>query len=184
MVQLALLAVFGLSSQAPLPDVDVWYYPYVEVTGHSAFDHTPPGKYDARDVFGGDYGSVSGAHRRVIFEDDSGGPGQPDFIEWNTKEPVAIDRLVISWQDDVPARDWRNLAHFWVKGRRAGDGPWTILWQQNTPSHVGKYTLEKVVSGEGYQSFRAEFLRGSASDLASDGPSICSLEAYGHFIHQ
>jgi len=182
MVQLAFLAVLGLTSQAPAPDVDVWFCPYIDVVGHSPFDHTPPGKYDVRDVFGGNYGSVPGEHGRVVFEDDSGGPGFRDFIEWNTKDPVVINRLMISWQDDSPGNDWRNLVHFWILGRSAPSGDWSILWQENTPSQVGRHTLEKNIPAQQYQSFRAEFMRGSASNITAVGARICALEAYGHAV--
>jgi len=182
MVQIALLALLGFASQATLHDVDVWFCPYIEITGHTPFDHTPTGVYDARDVFGASAGTVRGEAGRVVFEDDSGGPGQPDFIEWNTKAAVAIQRLIVSWQDDTPGNNWRNLAHFWIYGRKTVAEPWQILWQEETPSQVGQYTLEKKIPEVQDQFFRAEFIRGGATDLQSDGPRICALEAYGHTV--
>ncbi|MFI5385740.1 MAG: hypothetical protein ACHQ50_06425 [Fimbriimonadales bacterium] len=183
MVQFALIAAFVLSSQPPPTETDVWYWPYIDVTDHSPFDHTPaPAGYDARDMFGGTASTVPHEQGHVVFEDDSGGPGEPDFVEWNTKDPVVIDRLVISWQDDAPGNDWRNLARFWILGRRTTGDKWQVLWQENTPSRVGRYTLEKKIAAQQCQFFRAEFLRGAASNVTAVGPRICALEAYGHVM--
>ena len=183
MVQFALFAVLGLSSQAQQPDVNVWFCPNVEVTDHSAFDRTPAGRYDARDVFGADYGSVAGEHGHIVFEDDSGGAGQPDFIEWNTKSPVEIDRLVFAWQDDSPGRDWRNLARFRILARQTTGDNWQVLWQENTPSRVGRYKMEKKIPATQCQGFRAEFIRNGATNSTAVAPRICELEAYGHVVN-
>lgn len=133
MVQFALFAILAQSKPAPPADVDVWYCPYIEVVGHTPFDHTPRGTYDVRDAFGGTFGSVGGEQGRIVFEDDSGGPSQPDFIEWSTKEPVVINRLVVAWQDDAPGNNWRNLSHFWIYGRGIGDSKWNICGNRTLP---------------------------------------------------
>jgi hypothetical protein len=183
MVQFALFAVLALSKQAPPTDVDVWFCPNIEVTSHSPFDDQPGrGAYDARDAFGGSFGTMPHEQGHVVFQDDSGGPSHPDFIEWSTKEPVVINRLVFSWQDDAPGNDWRNLAHFWIMARGSAAEPWKILWQENTPLHVGRYTMEKKIAAERCQLFRAEFIRSVAKDIRAVAPRICALEAYGHVV--
>src|SRR5579871_3647901 len=104
MIQLAIAAAL---TTLQVKDVDVWFVPNIDVTDHSPFDHTPNGTYDARDVFGGTFGSVPHEWGHVVFEDDSGGTGQPDFIEWTTKAPVSINRILFTWQDDSPGNNWR-----------------------------------------------------------------------------
>lgn len=181
MVQLALLAVLAHSSQAAVQDVNVWFCPNIEVTGHTPFDDAPGrGTYDARDAFGGTYGTMPHEQGHIVFQDDSGGPSTPDFMEWQTKQPVVINRLVFSWQDDTPGNDWRNLARFWIYGRRTAGDSWDVLWQENTPSRVGRFTMEKKIAGHQYQLFRAEFMRGAATNVTAVGPRICAIEAYGH----
>ncbi|HWA84149.1 MAG TPA: hypothetical protein VG820_11970 [Fimbriimonadaceae bacterium] len=184
MVQFALLAALSHSGQtAASQDVDVWFCPYIEVTGHTPFDDAPGrGAYDARDAFGGTFGSMPHEQGHVVFQDDSGGPSTPDFIEWNTKQPVVINRLVFSWQDDTPGNDWRNLARFWIYGRRSTSDNWDVLWQENTPSRVGRRTVEKKIAAHQYQFFRAEFMRSAASNITAVGPRICALEAYGYTV--
>lgn len=184
MTTLAILAAVSLAQQQR-PEVterNVWFVPYVQVTGNSPLDQTPGGHYDPRDVFGGQYGNVDGERGHVVFEDDNGGPGQPDFIEWTTKEPTKINRLVVSWQDDSPGNNWRNLARFVIQGRQSDGEAWTTIWQENTPMSVGRYTMEKKVSANNFQVFRAEFYRSGATNGTAVAPRICALEAYGNFI--
>lgn len=183
MVQFALLSVIGLSSQTPAIDTDVWYCPYIDVTAHSALDRTPaPAAYDVRDAFGGTFGNVRGEGGHIVFEDDSGGPSHPDFIEWNTKSPVVINRLVFSWQDDSPGNNWRNLSHFWFYARKSAGDRWKVIWQGDTPIHVGRYTIEGRITPEQFQFFRAEFIRAGSTEGTAVAPRICALEAYGHVV--
>lgn len=183
MVQLALLSFIGLSAQPPAPDVDVWFCPRIEVTGYTPLDQSPsPAAYDIRDAFGGTYGNVSHEGGHIVFEDNTGGAGHPDFIDWNTKFPVLINRMVFTYQDDSPGKNWRNLSHFWIYARRFGDENWKIIWQDNTPEQVGRYTISKIIPAEQFQYFRAEFIRGASTDGGAVAPRICALEAYGHEV--
>ncbi len=181
-----LIALVVLSSQgqksAPAAEHNVWFCPYIEVTSHSPFDQTPAGSYDARDAFGGSYGSVKGEVGHVVFEDDDEALGKEDFIEWHTKEAVEISRLIFSWQDDAPGNSWRNLARFAILGRRNAAGEWTLLWAENTPMNVGRFTLEKKITPDQYQYFRAEFLRSGTTNGTATAPRICQLEAYGRVV--
>jgi hypothetical protein len=182
MVQFALFAAIGLAKQAQAADVNVWYCPYIDILDVTPLDDSGGAHYDPRDMFGGTFGNMPHEQGHVVFEDNNGGPGHPDFVEWNTKNPVVINRLVFSWQDDAPGANWRNLAHFWIYGRRTASEPWKILWQENTPSHVGRYTMEKKIAADQYQMFRAEFLRSSADNKTAEAPRICEIEAYGHEV--
>ncbi len=185
MVGLALFAALGLHNQAAPRDTDVWFCPYIQVTGHTPFDQTPgPNCYDARDMFGGTFGTARGEQGHVVFEDNSGGPGFRDFVEWNTVSPVVINRLIFSWQDDSPGNNWRNLSQFQIMARRTDGENWRVLWQENTPTQVGRHTNEKRIAPEQFQFFRAEFVRSGSADFAQVGPRICALEAYGHAVRQ
>jgi hypothetical protein len=183
MVQFAVLAALGLTEQTT-PDINVWFCPRIEVTDYTPLDDSGGNHYDIRDAFGGTYGNMPHEQGHIVFEDNSGGPGQPDFIDWTTKDPVVINRIIFSWQDDSPGANWRNLAHFWIYSRRSASEPWKILWQENTPSRVGRYTLEQKISAEPAQMFRAEFIRNSTSELSAVAPRICAIEAYGHIVKQ
>lgn len=186
MSSLALFAALTVVQQkAEVKLRNVWFCPFIEVTSNSPLDQTPNGTYDIRDAFGGTYGTVRGEGGHVVFEDDNGGPGQPDFIEWNTKEAAQIERLIFCWQDDSPGNNWRNLARFTLMGRRSNSGEWTTLWQENTPMSVGRFTMEKkVLFSEPFQYFRAEIYRSGGTNGTAVAPRICAIEAYGKFVPQ
>lgn len=180
MISFALFAGIVLSQKPAAQDFNVWFCPHIEVTDHSALDRSPgPAAYDARDAFGGTYGNVAHEGGHIVFEDDDGGAGQPDFIEWTTKDPVSIHRLLVSWQDDTPGNNWRNLARFVISARRTSADAWKVIWQENTPSRVGRYTMTKEIPAETGQLFRIEFIRSGATNGTASAPRICEIEAYG-----
>jgi hypothetical protein len=159
---------------------------------------------DARNMFGGTFGSgPPDVLNNTIFRDYQPA-GTVHWVEWATSAPVILGSLnLVAIHDDgwdgYVNRDinYRGFSEFWLYARDSVASPWTNLAGYITDSdndlHYGggvNYTLPNYLEFYAYvvptlaQYFRAEFVQyggvrtGGYSD--AQGPRIYELDGYAY----
>ncbi|MFH1219131.1 MAG: Ig-like domain-containing protein [Candidatus Eisenbacteria bacterium] len=145
------------------------------ILGHSTLDCCGQ---DIRDMFGGTFSTNPVEVGNVVF-DDAPAPGFVDFVEWQTPWFARISSFTLTYRDDGPGLNWRNLAHFTLRFLDETSGGWVTVYSADTPQHVGAHTITASINGPVANRFRAEFTRGPASASDSDAPRIIELDGFG-----
>ncbi len=163
--------------------VNLWSLRYgVTVTGHSPLI----AGCDARDIFGGTYGSLE-SHDLILFSDGLA-DGTTHWVEWKTRRPMRLDRIKVRAHGDgaTGRREFRS-AIIYSRSNEPG-APWQVI-SGVTPGHPYKFEngedgllaniqLDKPIEA---QQFRAEFGQMSAPDGTTNGPRVLKLEGFGEY---
>ncbi|MFA5906875.1 MAG: PEP-CTERM sorting domain-containing protein [Desulfobacula sp.] len=140
---------------------------------------------DARNMFGGEFGTVDDPGNTVFYDAQIFGPGSIAWVSWQTPTPVKLDRFVLSVVADgnYPVSYNRAIQGF---NLYAGDdgSVWNPVYASGPlPTPLGTYdnglyyytidyTFSSPITG---QHFKADFIYGSYVT----GPRIKELDGYG-----
>ena len=144
------------------------------VTGHSPLDIQ---EYDARDAFGGNFGTYFPEAGSIVFADESA-PGTVDYLEWKTIAPVTLTGYTLYANGDGGDEGYREFASFTLKAKSVGSATFDITLDTFTPSHPYKFaTFDRTIQSITAQEFRAEFV--NSGDIISSyrGPRVVELDA-------
>jgi hypothetical protein len=139
------LGILGNAYATPVPSyTDLWNG--ATVTGSSPILNHAEGYSDARNMFGGNYGTLGDG---TIFEDQPNRYNGPQWITWSTSAPVTIGSLNLFSSDYNTSRSYS-----WFK-LYANNNPTPILTFTPIASFGGIYstTITPVIA----QNFKAEF---------------------------
>lgn len=139
-----------------------------------------PDSYDARDMFGGDFGKFAPERYTVIFSDDLT-PGFVNFVEWKTRTPVTIRSFRLFAADDVDKR--RGFAKFRLLAKPPNSTQFSIVIHEFEPTlpftylHDPFLLIESDTTTVTASEFRAEFV--SRTELpGNQGPRIIELDGF------
>lgn len=159
---------------------------------------------DARNMFGGTYGSNPDTMNNTIFKDYQS-PGYVHWVNWQTSGPITLQSFNLVaihdyGQNPYEYRDinYRGISRFKLFWGAGSSGPWTLLYDY-TVSPVHDSGGHDVYGGGAYytglnylelfanvslttaQYFRAEFTQygtGSSAYGDAQGPRIYELDGY------
>jgi len=169
----ALLSVIGVYGQSY---DDLWDISQgTQILAHSTL--TIP-QFDARDVFGGFFGTYAPEFGAIGFSDNKP-PGTVDFIEWRTILPVALSGFILYANGDGGDSGYREFESFALKTRSSENSGFDITLFTITPSHPYNFAvfsgsfLETIIA----QDFRAEFVNSGDVIPSHRGPRVVELDA-------
>lgn len=140
-----------------------------------------PDSYDARDIFGGDFGKFAPERFAVIFSDDLV-PGFVNFVEWRTKSPVTIRSFRLFAAEDEDHL-YRGFTKFRLLAKPLGSTQFSVVLHEFEPKLPFTYLHDPFLLIESdtktviASEFRAEFV--SRTDLPmNQGPRIIELDGF------
>lgn len=140
-----------------------------------------PDPYDARDIFGGDFGNFPPERFAVIFSDDLA-PGFVNFVEWRTKSPVTIRSFRLFAAEDGDHL-YRGFTKFRLLAKPLGSAQFSVVIHESEPKLPFTYLHDPFLLIESdtktviASEFRAEFV--SRTDLPmNQGPRVIELDGF------
>jgi hypothetical protein len=140
------------------------------------------GIYDARDAFGGTFGSND---HDVVFSDTPPADGGMYYIEWRTPTPVTVKSIRLYTGAGDPSG--REIGYFWIKAKPIGGSSFSLDVWGFYPLHHPYVLLPNGALAEGNlfrpvtaQEFRAEFLAYSSQSLM--GPRVVELDGFDQYL--
>ncbi|MCW5556883.1 MAG: hypothetical protein KIT22_03445 [Verrucomicrobiae bacterium] len=169
------LATSLLTSVGAQSFTDVWDISRgTEVTAHSSLDLPD---YDARDAFGGNFGSYWPEAGSIVFADESA-PFTVDYLEWKTVTPVTITGYNLFVNGDGGDTGYRELGTFILKAKSLGSSTFDLVLDAFTPTHPYNFAeFSRTIGSVTAQEFRAEFVNSGDIDSSYRGIRVVELDA-------
>lgn len=171
----AMMATFLLAPVGAQSIDDLWDVSRgTEVTAHSPLDIQ---EYDARDAFGGNFGTYPPEAGSIVFADESA-PFSVDYLEWKTAAPVTITGYNLFVNGDGGDTGHRELATFVLKAKSEGSSTFDLVLDAFTPSRPYNFAqFSRTIGSVTAQEFRAEFVNAGDIDSSYRGIRVVELDA-------
>jgi len=170
----------GIVEVIPLPTPEEIWNANAGLTIIASSPLHSSGIYDARDAFGGTFGTATG--RDVVFSDTQS-PSFVHFIEWRTPDPVTLKSIRLF--ADIRPPVGGEFSTFTLKAKPIGSSTFSTILYYYFPPHPyvlkpnGVLTEANVVPTTA-TDFRAEFL--TYPSQPTRGPRIIEIDGFDQYL--